>query len=269
MKIVLDASKSAQANATAFFEKAKRLKQKIAGAREGLRLVEEKRALLDKKSVVEQKPKPLIRRKVDWYEKFHWCLTSNGLLIVGGRDAHSNEVLVKRHMEEKDLYFHADTHGAPHCLLKEGRLRAQEGDIREAASFAGLYSSIWKKGLFSVKVYSVYPEQVSKKAPAGESLGKGAFMIYGQRHWHTPLLRMGMGVHPSSHGPRMMGGPLTAVQTHAHHIMEILPGEKSKSEVAKSYLAFLRKKWDGILPPLDDIIRTLPNGLLSMRPVEN
>ena len=270
MKLTLDITQSVQENASAYFEKAKRLKQKMKGAEEGLVLVREKLAHVETESQKIQSTSPLLRRKKEWFEKFHWCYTTNGLLLVGGRDAHSNESLIKRHMEEKDWYFHADVHGAPHCLLKEGKLSAKKEDMEQAASFAGVFSSVWKKGLFSVRVYAVSPEQVTKKAPSGESLGKGAFMIYGSREWFDPRLSMGVGVQDTPAGLRVMGGPLSCIQTHCRHLMEIVPGEKSKAEVAKSYARFLQGKGvESSSLLLDEIMGALPNGLLALKPVLN
>lgn len=266
MKLAIDFSKTAQQNALHYFEQAKKLKQKMKGAEEGMQKVQSKILELEKKKgEVPQKKSPLLVRKKEWFEKFHWCYTRNGLLVVGGRDAHSNEALVKKHLEEKDWYFHADIHGAPHCVLKEGKVKGKKEDLEDAAAFAALFASGWKKGLFSVRVYAVSHEQVSKKAPAGESLGKGAFMIYGERKWFDPSMRMGIGVQKFGEGNRIMSGPFDAVRKHCSIIAEIIPGEKTKTEVGKSYLRWLQKK----LPraeelSLDEIVAALPNGLLSL-----
>jgi predicted ribosome quality control (RQC) complex YloA/Tae2 family protein len=76
-----------------------------------------------------------VRRKVHWFEKFHWFLTSDNFLVVGGRDAQQNEVvcspqisclvvfdnfllqIVRRYLNANDLYFHADLHGASSVIL--------------------------------------------------------------------------------------------------------------------------------------------------------
>lgn len=35
-------------------------------------------------------------RKAHWFEKFAWCITSEGYLVVSGRDAQQHELLAKR-----------------------------------------------------------------------------------------------------------------------------------------------------------------------------
>ena len=54
----------------------------------------------------EQKSKAHITemRKVYWFEKFVWFITSEGYLVLCGRDAQQNDLLVKRHMDKHDAY---------------------------------------------------------------------------------------------------------------------------------------------------------------------
>lgn len=42
-------------------------------------------------------------RKPHWFEKFIWFISSENFLIVCGRDAQQNELLVKRHMDKGDV----------------------------------------------------------------------------------------------------------------------------------------------------------------------
>jgi hypothetical protein len=58
-----------------------------------------------------------IRKKM-WFEKFYWFVSSRGLLVLGGRDARQNELLVKRYMRASDLYVHADVHGASSIIIR-------------------------------------------------------------------------------------------------------------------------------------------------------
>ena len=50
-------------------------------------------------------------RKPMWFETFHWFITSDNYLVIGGRDAQQNEILVKRYLRKGDAYLHADVHG--------------------------------------------------------------------------------------------------------------------------------------------------------------
>src|SRR2546427_8359083 len=83
-----------------------------------------------------------------WFEAYRWTLSSEGFLILGGRDARTNDQLVKKHLKEGDRYAHADVHGAPSTVVKDGA-RASDVTLREACEFALAYSKAWSAGLAS------------------------------------------------------------------------------------------------------------------------
>ena len=68
----------------------------------------------------EQVKRPNIEIKREWYEKFRWFISSEGFLVIGGRDATSNEIVIKKHADKNDLVFHTDIKGSPFHLSKQG-----------------------------------------------------------------------------------------------------------------------------------------------------
>ena len=57
-------------------------------------------------------------KQVYWFEKFKWFVSSENYMVLAGRDAQQNELLVKRYMKPRDVYMHADAHGAPTVIIK-------------------------------------------------------------------------------------------------------------------------------------------------------
>ena len=57
-------------------------------------------------------------RKVLWFEKFNWFISSDGYLVISGKTAHMNETIIKKHMEEYDIYVHSDIPGSGSCIIK-------------------------------------------------------------------------------------------------------------------------------------------------------
>ena len=57
-------------------------------------------------------------RKVHWFEKFLWFVSSENFLVLAGHDQQQNEVIVKRHLKPTDVYIHADLHGASSVIIK-------------------------------------------------------------------------------------------------------------------------------------------------------
>ena len=130
----------------------------------------------------EQKKKIELNTKKEWYEKFRFTKTSNQFLVVIGKDAGTNEVLIKKHMEENDIVMHTEAPGSPFGLIKSGKEKVSKQDIEEAAQFLTCFSSQWKKGFGTADAFWVLPEQVTKKAQSGEYMSKGSFMIYGKKN---------------------------------------------------------------------------------------
>ena len=54
----------------------------------------------------------------EWYERYRWFITTDGLLVIGGRDASSNSALIRKHLTEHDIVFHAEVHGSPFFIIK-------------------------------------------------------------------------------------------------------------------------------------------------------
>jgi len=129
-------------------------------------------------------------RKVHWFEKFHWFVTSENFLVVAGRDAQQNEAIVKKHLGKNDIYVHADTHGAASVVVKNpGTGEVPPTSLQQAGVMCVCRSSAWKNKVIAASFW-VHAHQVSKTAPTGEYLTTGSFMIRGKKNYlpHSPLV---------------------------------------------------------------------------------
>jgi len=270
LPISLDVRLSGAENANRLFQRSKSLEKKAAGARKAIEETERKLASLQERreKVLVRVQKPLQRRRRKWFEKFRWSMTSRGLLILGGRDATSNQVLVRRYLEESDLFFHADVTGAPVVILKGGDEEGKEEDLLEAAIFAVSYSRAWKTGWSVCDAYWVRRNQVSLSPPSGEYLRRGAVMVRGERNYIRGVpLRIAVGLLVDDEGfPFVAAGPETALRHQTEMYVTLVPGTMKTSEVAKRVRElFARmapaKLKDNILAiNLDEIIAVLPPG---------
>ncbi|KAI5190757.1 nuclear export mediator factor NEMF [Nematocida sp. AWRm77] len=163
---------------TNLFQQAKKIEEKAVKARAALEESIRKNEEVQKKAVKIEK----IERPVFWFEKFHWFITKDNDVIIGGRDAKQNEILVKKHLADSDHYFHAEIQGGSSVIVGEG---ATEETKQIAAYFALCLSKAWASGVV-VPVYSVRGSQISKTAPAGEYLKHGSFMMTGKKEFYHP-----------------------------------------------------------------------------------
>ncbi len=250
MKIKLDVAKSLEQNAEVYFEKAKKAKRKITGTEEAIVKLKKRLEDLKKEEIVKKKKVEKVERKKEWYEKFHWFFSSEGFLCIGGRDATSNEIVIKKHAEKDDLIFHTDISGSPFFIIKSEGKKVGEPTMDEAAQADASYSKAWKTGVSTTEVYMIKPDQVSKEAKAGEYMAKGAFMIYGKRKYFSPDIKIAVGIKDGI----IIGGAVDAVKKNAEKFVIVIQGKGKTSAIAKK----IQKKLKG--GDLDEIIRMLPAG---------
>lgn len=248
MEVIIDVSKSIEQAAGNYFDKAKRLKKKIPGIKE---TIETNRSKLEKVKVPEKKEK--IIRKKEWYEKFRWFISSDGFLVIGGRDATTNEIIIKKYSEKNDIVFHTEIPGSPFVIIKNPNAsNIPETTLIEAAEFCASFSKSWKSGRGTAEVYYVNPDQLSKEVPSGMAgLAKGMFMIYGKRNYIEARLNVAICNLNVEGADKIMSGPLSAVRKSADKYVEIIHGSDKLSDVAKK----VQKIIGG---DVDEIIRALP-----------
>ncbi len=247
----LSPNKTLFESAAEFYEQGKRAKQKMEGAQAALNVSlkkrEETQAKIDQirrselvkpAEAIEQLEKRRIKHK-EWFEKFRWFTSSDGFLIVAGKDAVTNEVLIKKYTDAHDTVFHADIVGAPFVVVKTDGKEPSEQCLREAGEFAAAFSRAWREGFASVDVYWVRPDQLSKSGPSGESVAHGAFVVRGERNWMRGVpLRIAIGVvFDELNGlPKIEAGPVDLVKTKTSTHVVIVPGDFEGRDFFKSIL---------------------------------
>ncbi|MBQ6512516.1 ribosome rescue protein RqcH [Methanobrevibacter sp.] len=260
-KINIDPKLTIPENAEVYYEKAKKAKRKTKGAL--IAIENTKRQLEDikaKKDIAMENmsvPKKRVKKNLKWFEKLRWFVSSQGTLVIGGRDANSNEGVVKKYLEPNDIYLHADIHGATSTAIKLNGSELNDQLLKESGEFAASFSSAWSKGFTSQDVFWIHPEQVSKTPEAGEFLPKGSFVIRGHRNYiRGARVKLAIGI-VDYEGKRIMAGPIEALEAHCENFVVLKPGFTKKEAIAKK---IINKINENDLINLDDIIRVLPSG---------
>ncbi|MFB6195060.1 MAG: ribosome rescue protein RqcH [Haloplanus sp.] len=191
-----------------------------------------------------------IRNPDHWYEDFRWFHTSDGFLVIGGRNADENEAIVKKYMDGNDRFFHAQAHGGPVTLLKATgpseparEVEFPDSTLEEAAQFAVSYSSVWKDGRFAGDAYMVTPDQVSKTPESGEYIEKGGFVIRGDRTYFQDVsakVAVGIQCDPET---RVIGGPPAAIEPQAATSIRLEPGKFAQNDAAKRCYRQFRERF--------------------------
>jgi predicted ribosome quality control (RQC) complex YloA/Tae2 family protein len=269
--ISLDPTQGLEANATLLYDESKRVRAKresaLAALEDARRRLQERRAQAQREAT---KPEAKARAptKRFWFETLRWFYSSEGFLVVAGRDAASNEKLVKRHLKAGDRYAHADVQGAASVIVKAETGTPGPATLQEACQFAAVHSKAFNQ-FVAADAYWVLPEQVSKTAEAGEYVPKGAFIVRGARNYEHKLpLELAVGIvrldaqgrlgGPDAPHPRLMAGPPNAVRTHARRTAIIERGDVKPSDAAKRLAPAF-----GVT--LDEVIAALPAGTVRIR----
>ena len=248
-----------EATASRFYDKAKESEDKIESAKEALEDTEKELEELEKQEieVEEVMDDKSGKRSKEWFEKYRWFRSSEDFLVLAGRDAQTNDMLVKKHMEPGDLYFHADFDGAPSVVVKDGQ-DCGEATRKEAAAAAVTFSKTWKAGIGADDVYYVDPDQVTENPESGEYLAKGAFVVRGDREYMRNVsVDAAAGPYEIQEDVYIpVVGPSEAISSLCPDYLELKPGHQKKSEAAKK----VNRAFSDYDLDLDYIVRALPPG---------
>ncbi len=171
----------------------------------------------------------------EWYERYRWFITSEGLLSIGGRDATSNSAIIRKYLTENDLVFHAEIFGSPFFILKGGKRADKIGhSLEEVAQATVSFSRAWKDGLSSADAYWVEPDQIKKGAPAGQFLPKGSFVVEGKRNYIKGVeINLAIGVAKLRAHYVIVCGPFAAIKRRSIIFSRLAPGGFEPNSLAK------------------------------------
>ena len=282
---------SVHQNAQRYFEAARKQKDKTAGATSALadtKTAFKRAQKKEDKQKASGRMQTVRRSKRLWFEQHRWSMISGGHLLVGGRDAKGNDSIVKKHLSGSDMYLHADIHGAPSCSLraaqgfalveepygqlppgvpsyklvdKLGDERITESKLEEAATLALCWSRAWNGGGAHGTVFAVKPAQVSKSAQTGEYVGRGAFIVRGQRQWFKDMdVQMGIGFVAINGVPLLMGGTVSTIKERCQRYAILSPGQTKKEQLANRIYKATGLRTDdvlSVLPGSSDIMEDI------------
>ncbi|KIY94935.1 hypothetical protein MNEG_13027 [Monoraphidium neglectum] len=189
-KVPVDLSLSAYANARQHHESRKRQLQKrdkTLAANEAAFKAAEKKAAAQLANLRNNASTAQVVRKAAWYERFHWFVSSENYLVISGRDAQQNEMIVKRYFRKGDAYVHAELHGASSTVVRNNdpSKPLPPLTLQQAGCACVCRSRAWDQKVVT-SAYWVHHHQVSKAAPTGEYLPTGSFMIRGKKNYLPP-----------------------------------------------------------------------------------
>jgi predicted ribosome quality control (RQC) complex YloA/Tae2 family protein len=248
-----------EASARELYEEAKRAQAKLAGARAALAQTQADLAagaVATEAAERDEAHAPAPTRKPHWFERFRWFVSSEGVLCVAGRDAGSNDQVVRRYLKAADRYVHADLHGAASVVVKHpgpGRPDPTDRTMHEAGQFAVAFSKAWRAGLASASAFWVASDQVSKSGGTGEFVARGAWVIHGTKQMMRDLpTELAIGTIAYEDDELWSVAPPAALQSRGRVRFLLTPGEERERgereiELARE-LGLSRSRLQSLLP---------------------
>ncbi|MCV0399300.1 MAG: NFACT family protein [Nitrosarchaeum sp.] len=269
-KIQINTESSLQSIASVLFNEAKRQSGAIKSIEQIKENTKKKLEKLQNRTESEKNSVTVLDiRKKNWYERYRWFFTSDGLLAIGGRDAASNSAVVRKHLGKNDRIFHGEIHGSPFFILKDAD-NAPDSSMNEVAHATACFSRAWREGLYGMKTYWVNPDQVKKSAPSGQFLPKGSFTIEGKRNFiGVPSLKLAVGIIPQEDSYVLTCGPPEPIMKSSVCYAIIEPHGSEMVETAKKIRIEFSKIREEIAKNIniDDFVRVLPSGPSQIKEV--
>lgn len=255
----IDCSITVYANGNRYFQNKKKINLKYQKTvNEGNKAVE-KLKKKQKKNEVYVPTFKYIEKKF-WFQKYNWYIIDSKYLILCGKTAIQNEELVKKYLNQNDIYLHGDFFGSPSVIVKN---LDNDGEIPlnvllRAGDFLVCMSPNWKVNR-AENSYYVYSDQVSKTAPSGEYISKGSFMIRGKKNYlPESRLELGIGVLflegvgediryvSNPKGERYKNciavvGPYKDMRNKYKYVVKIKPGRQKQGKIISGFLSYFMK----------------------------
>jgi predicted ribosome quality control (RQC) complex YloA/Tae2 family protein len=288
-EVYLDLRKSLGEKTNIIYSKGKKAEKKIKGTISAIKKTNDKISKLQReRETIERGIDFLVKKpRKKWYEKFRWFNSSDEFLIIGGRDAATNEIIFKKYVDPYDLIFHTNFPGSPLVVIKNPEnIEIPLATIEETAEFVASFSRAWKENWGVVDIFYIKSDQITRSPPSGEYLQKGSFIISGKKNFiknvkteltiGLVLVELKMGANNQNQGyfPKIICGPGSAIKKQALKALTIIPTKSknlTKGKLAKEIKAvFIReideelKKWVALLS-LDELLLFLPNGLSMIK----
>jgi len=103
---------------------------------------------------------------------FRKFTTQSGKLVLAGKDAESNENLIKQ-ASKNELVFHTKARGSPFVNIKSDKNEITKEDIKEATLICAKYSHDWRDNKKDVIVHIFLGNDIQKE----KSMPQGTFAV--------------------------------------------------------------------------------------------
>lgn len=182
------------------------------------------------------------------YTHYRWFFTSTGLLVVGGKSAVQNDVLLQEVLARKGEYciMHTEDPGSPFTIIDAQLATLSQQDYREVAIFTACFSKAWKAGKKQAIVHLFSSSQIHKQT----AMKAGTWGVYGNVQKLSVPLQLAL----IKQKGKLRAVPPSLV-TGKKKQLYVIPGTTPKEEL----LPKIELELDSALAA-DEVLQALPAG---------
>ncbi len=188
------------------------------------------------------------------YTKYKWFYTSTSKLVIGGKSAEQNDLLLKLLKRSKKAYLlmHTSEPGSPFSVILDDPKSITDEDIKEAALFTGCFSRAWRSGKSKATIDIFKLSQLYKS----NSMKTGTWGIKGKIDRKEVDLSL---VFTKQNG-FLRAVPQETVKNKEDILLSLKPGNKDKIEMLQEIKSKLKDKYSS-----EEILSALPAGGISIK----
>ncbi|MEK6899311.1 MAG: NFACT RNA binding domain-containing protein [Nanoarchaeota archaeon] len=180
------------------------------------------------------------------FAKYRWFYTSKGTLVVGGKSAEQNDLLLNEIKNSGKRYYimHTSSPGSPFSVIIKEPSKIGEGELEECAIFTACFSQDWKRKKKTSEIHIFESGQISK--PSG--LKSGSWKVEGK----VKKISVQLGLVLSLQEDILRAVPEKSAK---EKLAFIKPGDSDKKELVAEIKEIIGKKFSE-----EEIISALPAG---------
>lgn len=186
------------------------------------------------------------------YQKFRWFYTNSGKLVVGGKSAAQNDLLLMtlKDTEQEFMVMHTTEPGSPFSVILDELKKINESDLIECAIFTGCFSQSWKAKKDKTMVDMFKLSQLYKS----KEMKEGTWGVNGKIERVSVKLELGL---------TRQKGVLRAVSLQTIKpkslLIKVRPGNIEKSDISAKLELELNDVFDQ-----EELLSALPAGGVSV-----
>ena len=190
------------------------------------------------------------------YKSYRWFYTSSGKLVIGGKSAAQNDILLNKliSLKEKHIIMHTSSPGSPFAVILSDAKRVARKDLEECAIFTACFGKTWKSGKKNAIVDIFSSNQLHKN----KGMSEGTWAVNGPIEKISVELSLVLTLQESV----LRAVPGSSAKK-KDILLRIMPGKSKKEEIITKLAVELDNKFSQ-----SDILTALPAGGISISKIK-